>query len=196
MKQIRSIFLAAAVLWAAPSLWAAKYNIDPAHSDVSFRVRHMMVSKVGGRFEAFSGTFEHDSKNLKLWKAEAVIQTGSINTSNAKRDAHLKSPDFFDAQKYPTLTFKSTEVTDATPERAKLHGLLNIHGIEKPVVFDLEIHGVVKDPWGNTRAAFTAAAKINRKDFGLTWNQALETGQLLVGEEVALLLEVEGLLQE
>ena len=111
------------------------------------------------------------------------------------RDKHLRSPDFFDAEQYPTLTFTSTQVTDVAPTSAKLHGELTIHGVTKPVVFDLTIHGEGKDPWGNLRSGFTATTTINRKDFGLTWNQALETGQLLVGEEVVITLEVEGIAQ-
>ena len=112
-----------------------------------------------------------------------------------KRDQHLRSKDFFDVAQYPTLEFASTEVTDITPNSAKLHGLLTIHGIQKPVVLDLAIHGEGKDPWGNVRSGFTATTTINRKDFGLTWNQALESGQLLVGEDVDITLEVEGVVK-
>jgi polyisoprenoid-binding protein YceI len=113
----------------------------------------------------------------------------------APRDAHLRSADFFDVEQHPTISFTSTQVTDVAPTSAKLHGLLTIRGVEKPVVLDLKIHGVGNDPWGNTRSGFTATTTINRKDFGLTWNKAVESGQLLVGEDVDILIEVEGLLQ-
>jgi len=129
-------------------------------------------------------------------KAEAVIQAASIDTNVEERDGHLRSADFFDAEKFPTLTFRSTGVTGVTPESAKLNGLLTIHGVERPVTLDLEIHGAGKDPWGNVRSGFTATVELNRKDFALGWNKVLETGQLLVGETVEVILEIEGILAE
>ena len=177
------------------ALYAATYKIDPDHSTVSFKVRHLF-SKVQGNFNQVEGTIEYDPEKPGTWKTEATVQAGSIDTNVQPRDKHLKGPDFFDVEKFPTLTFKSAEITDTTPESAKLHGLLTIHGVEKPVVFDLEIHGVGKDPWGNVRAGFTATTKIDRKDFGLTWNQAVETGGVLVGDEVEINLEIEGLLPQ
>jgi len=194
--RILTVFLSA-VLWlglAAPVL-AANYAIDLDHTTVSFKIRHLL-SYVQGRFNQFEGSFSYGPEKPETWKANMTAQAASIDTNVPPRDKHLRSPDFFDVEKFPTLIFTSTKVTDTTPAGAKLHGLLTIHGVEKPVVFDLEIHGVAKDPWGNVRAAFTATATINRKDFGLTWNKAVETGQLLVGEEVVITLEVEGLLQE
>jgi polyisoprenoid-binding protein YceI len=178
-----------------PSVWADNYVIDPDHSGVSFTIRHLL-SKVKGNFNEFEGSFVYDPDHPELWKAEATIQAASIDTNVAQRDKHLRSADFFDVEKYPTITFKSLKVTNVTPTNAKVEGLLNMHGVEKPVTLDLEIHGVAKDPWGNVRSGFTATGKVNRKDFGLTWNQALETGQLLVGEEVEINIEVEGLLKE
>ena len=178
----------------ATSLFAAPYSIDQDHTSVSFKIRHLL-SHVQGRFNQFEGTFDYDPENPETWKANATVQAASIDTNVEPRDKHLRSADFLDVEKYPTLTFVSTGVADVTSAQAKLNGLLTIHGVEKPVVFDLEIHGVAKDPWGNTRSAFTALTTINRKDFGLTWNEALETGQLLVGEEVVITLEVEGILQ-
>lgn len=179
--------------FSAPLL-AATYTIDADHTTVSFKIRHIL-SHVQGRFNQFEGSFDYDPDKPDTWKVNAKVEAASIDTNVAPRDKHLRSADFFNVEKFPTLTFVSTGVTDVTPTSAKLNGFLTIHGVEKPVVFELEIHGVVKDPWGNTRSAFTATTTINRKDFGLTWNQALETGQLLVGEEAAITLEVEGLLQ-
>lgn len=174
--------------------WAARYSLDKDHTTVSFKIRHLF-SKVQGTFNAFEGWFDYEPGLPETWAVEAAIQAASIDTAVAERDTHLKSADFFDVEQFPAITFKSTEVTDVTENAAKLHGLLSIHGVEKEVVLEVEIHGVGKDPWGNTRAGITAAVQINRKDFGLTWNKALETGQLLVGEEVEITLEVEGILQ-
>ncbi len=176
----------------APSAWAKTYAIDPDHTTVEFKIRHLL-SFVRGTFEKVDGQFDYTPDHPEQWKATATIPATSVNTHVDKRDQHLRSKDFFDVAQFPNMTFTSTGVTDVTPTSAKLHGDLTIHGVTKPVVFDVEIHGVAKDPWGNERAAFTATTKINRKDFGLTWNQALETGQLLVGEEVEITLEVEGI---
>ena len=196
MKKYLKLLLFAflGILILSQSVFAATYKIDTDHSTVSFKIRHIL-SNVQGHFKEFDGSFDYDPDKPGTWKTTAVIQAASIDTNVAPRDKHLRSADFFDVEKYPTLTFKSTEVSDVTPTNAKLHGLLTIHGVEKPAVFDLQILGVAKDPWGNVIASFTATAKINRKDFGLTWNKALETGQLLVGEEVEITLEVAGLLQ-
>ncbi len=173
---------------------AATYTIDADHSSVTFKIRHLF-SKTSGQFNQFEGTLDYEPGKPEIWKAEAVIQAASIDTNVAKRDDHLRSKDFFEVETYPTLVFKSTKVTDVTAEGAKLHGNLTMHGVTRPVVMDLSIHGVGKDPWGNTRAGFTAAAKIDRKAFGLTWNKAVETGGLLVGDEVEITLEIEGLLK-
>jgi len=177
-----------------PSAGAATYAIDPDHSTVGFKVRHLF-SYVQGKFNQFEGRFTYVPGEPKPWTATATIQAASIDTNVEKRDQHLRSKDFFDAAQYPTIEFVSTEVTDVTPSSAKLHGLLTIHGIQKPVVLDLAIHGEGKDPWGNMRSGFTATTRINRKDFGLTWNQTLETGQLLVGDDVDITLEVEGIVK-
>lgn len=176
------------------SAWAATYNIDKDHTTIGFKIRHLF-SWVQGTFNEFEGTIEYDPEHPETWKVEAVIKAASIDTRVEARDKHLRTYEFFDATNYPTLTFKSTQVTDVTPARAKVSGLLTIHGVEKPVTLDVQIHGVGKDPWGNTRAGFTAEIQINRKDFGLTWNEILESGQVFVGEEVFITLEVEGLLQ-
>lgn len=189
------VFCAILLLIISPSVFAATYKIDTDHTTVSFKIRHILTN-VQGHFRQFEGSFDYDPTKPETWKTNVTIQAASIDTNVSERDKHLRSPDFFDVDKFPTLTFKSTEVTDVTPTSAKLHGLLTIHGIEKPVVLDLEIQEVVKDPWGNVIASFTATTKVNRKDFGLTWNQVLEAGKVLVGDEVEITLEVAGLLQE
>lgn len=188
------ILLSVGILFFNPTLFAANYKIDPQHTTVSFKVRHILTP-VQGYFRQFEGTFDYDPEKPEIWKTEAAIQAASIDTNVEARDKHLRSADFFDVEQYPAMTFKSTGVTDVTPTSAKLNGVLNIHGVEKPVTLDLEIHGVVTDPWGNTIASFTGTTKINRKDFGMAWNQVLETGQFLVGEEVTIVLDVAGLLQ-
>ena len=181
-------------LW--PSLtWAAVYKVDPDHTTVSFKVRHLF-SKVQGLFNKFEGTVDYEPGKPETWKTNGTIEAASINTNVPERDKHLRSADFFDVEKYPAISFKSTKVANATETNAKLEGLLTIHGVEKPVVLDLEIHGVGKDPWGNVRAGFTATTKINRKDFGLNWNEALETGGVLVGDEIEIVLEIEGILNK
>ena len=180
------------LLWCgAPLCWATNYTIDPDHSTVSFKIRHLF-SNVTGTFNTFEGAFDYVPGEPDQWKANAVIQTSSIDTAVEKRDTHLRSADFFEVTAYPTMTFTSTEVAEATATSAKLHGLLMLHGVERPVALDLAIHGEGKDPWGNVRSGFTATTRINRKDFGLSWNQVLETGQLLVGEDVEITIEVEG----
>ena len=188
-----SSLIGATLLYA--SAFAADYTIDPSHSQVLFKIKHLGISTVTGRFETFEGTFSYDSAKLADSKASVTIAADSINTNSEKRDAHLKSPDFFDVATFPQLTFvaKSTEAVDAT--HFLVNGDLTIHGVTKPVVLDAELGGTVKDPWGMERAAFTASTKINRKDFGLTWNKALETGGFVVGDEVKIELEVEGIKQ-
>lgn len=194
MRQRLGILVVAGTLLAAPSAWATTYAIDSDHTTVSFKIRHLF-SYVQGTFNEFAGTFEYVPGQPDQWHVAATIQAASIDTRVADRDKHLRSKDFFHVERYATLTFQSTGVSDATETSAKLHGLLSIHGVEKPVALDLAIHGEGKDPWGNVRSGFTATTTINRKDFGLTWNEVLETGQLLVGEEVEITLEVEGLVK-
>ena len=185
-------FVVGLLLLHAPVVGAATYTVDQDHTTVEFKIHHLL-SYVRGTFNQFEGQFDYAPDHPEQWKASATIQASSIDTRVEKRDTHLRSPDFFDAEHYSTLTFTSTEVTDVTPTHAKLHGVLTLHGVQKPVVLDLTIHGVTKDPWGHVRASFTATTTINRKEFGLTWNKVLETGQLLVGEDVEIVLEIEGI---
>lgn len=191
-------FLAAASLAVAVlanTAAAAEYTIDPAHSEIVFKVRHMGISTVTGRFEKFTGSFDVDPKNVKATKGSAVIEAASINTNNAKRDEHLKAPDFFDAGKHPQITFKSVEVKDVNEKdsTATLVGELTMHGVTKPINLKVKGGGIINDGWGNDRAAFTAVGKLNRYDYGLKWNKAVEAGRLVVGEEVELHLAFEGI---
>lgn len=187
-------WMVAAGPWAAAA-FGQTFEIDPVHSSVGFRVRHLMVSKVHGKFEKFKGSFDYDPKASKAWRASVTIEASSINTAIEKRDAHLRSEDFLDVQKFPKLEFKFKEARKAGKDRFQLSGDLTLHGVTRPVVLDVEVGGTAKDPWGGTRAGFSAKGRINRKDFGLTWNEALETGGVLVGEEVEIAIEVEGVLK-
>jgi polyisoprenoid-binding protein YceI len=196
MKKARfSLLVLSAALFLGSPVFAANYAVDVDHTSVSFKIRHIL-SNVQGHFRQFEGTIAYEPGKPETWSAEGVIQAASIDTNVEPRDKHLRSADFFEVEKYPTISFKTVKVIEASDAAAKLEGLLTLHGVEKPVVLDVEIHGVAKDPWGNTRASFTVTTLLNRKDFGLTWNKTLETGQLLVGEEVKITLEVEGILQE
>ncbi len=167
------------------------YQIDTSHSHVLFSVRHMMLSKTRGEFEKFSGTIELDEANPAATKVDIQIEAASINTRDEKRDEHLRSADFFDVENHPYLTFKSTQVEVKGDDRAKLHGDLSIRGISRPVVLDVEFNGRAQSPWGTENLGFEARTKINRKDWGLEWNVALETGGVLVSEEVAIDIELE-----
>lgn len=194
MRTRVGLALLVGTLLTAPPVFATTYAIDPDHSSVTFKIRHLF-SSVQGAFNKFDGQITYDPEHPEQWSATATINAGSIDTNVEKRDAHLRSVDFFDVEHFSTITFKSTGATDVTPTTAKLHGDLIIHGVTKPVVLDVAIHGVGKDPWGNVRAGFTATTLLNRKDFGLTWNKAVESGQLLVGEEVNITLEIEGIVK-
>lgn len=166
--------------------------IDNAHSSAEFSVRHMMVSNAKGRFSKVSGTFEFDETNPSASEVEATIDVSSINTHDEKRDGHLISPDFFDVAVYPTITFKSTKVEKKSDEKFVVEGDLTIRDVTKSVTLDVEYNGQGKNPWGITVAGFNAITAINRKDFGLNWNAALETGGVIVGENVKISLEIEG----
>ncbi len=167
------------------------YRIDPAHSVAQFVVRHMMITNVRGAFGKVEGTVVYDPENPAQSSIEAVIDVASIETRDAQRDAHLKSADFLDAEKFPTITFKSTRI-EGSGEEFQVFGDLTIHGVTRSVL--LRVEGptpAAKDPWGNTRVGASATSKIKRSDFGLTWNAALETGGLLVGDEVKIELDVQ-----
>ena len=172
---------------------AENWKIDESHSAVTFKVAHMAISKVHGRFDKFSGSIDYDQKNPKAMKVEATIEAGSVNTNVSARDEHLRAPDFFDVEKFPLITFKSTKVLSVKGMAGKLEGDLTMHGVTKKVVLAVEGSGPAKDPWGNERMAATATTSVNRKDFGLTWNKVMETGGLLVGEKIDIVLEIEAI---
>ena len=168
------------------------WNLDAVHSVAEFKVKHMMISNVKGQFTGVSGVLTFDENDLDSSRVEATIDAASISTRDAQRDGHLKSADFFDVEKYPTLSFKSTAVKRTGEGELAATGDLTIHGVTRQVVFNVE--GPTppsKDPWGNTRVGLSAVTKINRKDFGLTWNAALEAGGILVGDDVTITLDVQ-----
>ena len=169
----------------------ATWSIDAGHSAVHFGVRHMMFTKIRGRFTRWSGELRLDPSELPSSRVEVTIDAGSIDTGDAQRDAHLKSADFLDVERFPEVTFRSTKVEDLGEGKLRVSGELTIRGVTRPVVLDTEYAGRVKDPWGNDRAGFAARAAIDRTDFGLRWNQTLETGGLLVGNKVEIELELE-----
>jgi polyisoprenoid-binding protein YceI len=187
---IRKSILTMALL-AAPLLQAAEYQIDPAHSAAHFTVRHMMVSNVRGDFSKVTGTIVYDEKNPAATRIDATIDATTVNTSEPKRDAHLKSADFLDVTKYPVMTFKSKRVK-VTADGLAVTGDLTIHGVTREVVLNVEKPSAeLKDGKGGARRGATATTKINRKDFGLTWNMAIEAGGVAVGEEVAIVIDIE-----
>jgi polyisoprenoid-binding protein YceI len=177
---------------ATPQTTTTTWNIDPAHSVADFKVKHMMISNVRGQFGKVSGVLTLDESDLTNSRVEALIEAGSIETRDAQRDAHLKSADFLHVEKFPTLSFKSTRISVVRDGELAADGELTIRGVTRNVRFSVEgPTPPTKDPWGNTRVAVSAITKINRKDFGLTWNTALETGGILVGDEVTINLDLE-----
>ncbi|WP_413586518.1 YceI family protein [Bdellovibrio sp. HCB274] len=180
-------------LLAAPA-WAEKFTIDPAHTTVIFKVQHMMISKVKGTFDKFEGTFDFDEKSQKLDNVVVTIQANSINTNQVDRDKHLKSPDFLDAAKFPTIQFKSTKTEYENSKPEKVQGKLTVHGVTKDVTMDVDYNGAVTDPQGKRRVGFEIETKLNRKDYGLVWNKAMETGGVLVGDTVDVEIQGEAIL--
>lgn len=186
-------FVVALAILALPSLaMASSWKIDSAHSDVGFKVRHLMVSNVKGSFNKYTGIVDLHETDITKSKVDVTIDVNSINTNELKRDEHLRSADFFDAAKFPTITFVSKKWSSAANGSLKVAGNLTIHGITREVVLNVEpFSQEIKDPWGNIRRGTSASANINRKDFGLTWNKALDAGGAMIGDEVSIQLEVE-----
>ncbi len=177
---------------ATPQTATTTWNIDPVHSVAEFKVKHMMISNVKGQFTSVKGLLALDEADPANSHVEASVEAASINTREAQRDAHLKSADFFDVEKFPELTFQSTRISRVGDGELAVAGNLTIHGVTRNVVFNVEGPTAPgKDPWGNIRLGLSATTKINRKDFGLTWNAALETGGILVGDEVTITLDVQ-----
>ena len=168
----------------------ARWDVDPDHSTIEFRVAHMVVSKTAGRFTDYSGFVEMDADTKTFKTIEAVINTASVNTNQGKRDAHLRNADFFDVEKFPTMTYKLKSYTKQGEVYTAI-GELTLRGVTKEITLVGTFNGVTKDPWGNMRAGFNAEGKLNRKDFGMVWNKTLDNGGLVVGDEVQIRLDIE-----
>lgn len=175
----------------AKSTWA----IDPTHSEIGFKVKHMMFTNVSGKFNTFTATIENEDNQFETSTIHFEAEINSIDTNNTDRDNHLKSADFFDAEKFPKLSFKSSAVKKISENEFEIEGELTVKDVTKTITLATEYSGLMLDPWGNTKAGLSISGKINRKEFGLTWNAALETGGVLVGEEVKLFVEVQLLKQ-
>lgn len=168
-----------------------KWQLDPAHSNVEFAVKHLMIATVRGRFASVTGTLEVDDKNPTNAKVDVTIDVSSIDTRQEQRDTHLRSADFFDAEKHPTIHFASKRVEGDPRSEFKVIGDLTIRGVTREIALDVTAEGLGKDPWGGYRAGFSATGKIDRREFGLTWNQALEAGGIVVGDEIKLTVDAE-----
>jgi len=187
---MKSIMIIVASMLSIGNLFAGTYNVDLSHSSVAFKAKHMMISNVSGKFKKFNGTFEYDEKAKTLKSLNGVVNVDSIDTDNKKRDGHLKSADFFDAANYPEMKLTLVKV-----EGDVAYTKLMIRGITKEVKMELETSAMtIKDPWGNTRTGLSLSASINRMDFGLKWNDLMETGGMMVGKKIKISIELEGIL--
>lgn len=168
-----------------------KWAVDPTHSEIGFKVKHLMFTNVSGKFTSFDATVTTEGDNFDTAVFEFSADVDSINTNNTDRDNHLKTGDFFDAEQFPKLTFKSTSFEKESEGEYTLTGEMTLHGVTKPVTLNVEFGGLQKDPWGNIKSGFSATGKINREDFGLTYNAALEAGGVMLGKEVKLDIELQ-----
>ncbi|WP_042455691.1 YceI family protein [Neobacillus dielmonensis] len=168
-----------------------KWALDPAHSSVDFSVRHMMIANVKGTFNSFNAVIEADPADLTTASIEFTVETSSVDTRNADRDGHLVSADFFDVENHPTMTFKATNIEKTDEGEYKVTGDLTLRGVTKQETFEVTFEGQGKDPWGNEKAGFSATGSLNRSDYGLVWNTALETGGVLVGDKVKINLQIQ-----
>lgn len=193
MRLSSAALLAFATFAALPATAApVTYAIDDMHSAAHFKVKHLMVSNVRGSFPAIKGSVVYDAAHPEKSTVEATIDVSSVDTGNAKRDGHLKSADFFDVEKFPTMTFQSTRIVKAGKDGLSVLGNLTLHGVTKPVTLKVALPAkAAKDPWGNMRTGTEATTHIDRRDYGLTWNKNIETGGVLVGEDIAITLEIE-----
>ena len=196
MKSLLALIALVGVLAVPAASQAGTWNIDASHSNVDFKIRHFF-SKVGGSFNEFAGVVHFDPADVAATSAEVTIQAASIDTANEKRDGHLQSEDFFFVEQHPTITFKSTGVTTGDDDNHfQLQGLLTMRGVEKPVTLDVEFLGAGPDAWGNTRAGFTATTTLNRKDWNIEWNKTLDTGSVMLGDDVEITLELETVMEK
>lgn len=168
-----------------------KWSSDPMHSELQFKIKHLMISNVSGALKTFNAEVETEDEDFTTAKISLTAQMDSIFTNNEQRDAHLRNSDFFEVEKYPELNFKSTKVQQADSDTFVLHGELMMKGVTKPVKLNVEFNGTTKDPWGNERAGFTISGKINRADWGINFNSVLETGGVVLGEEIRIYSEIE-----
>lgn len=171
----------------AKSTW----GIDPTHSEIGFKVKHMMFTNVSGKFNSFEASIVNEDNLFETSSIDFSAEVNSIDTNNTDRDNHLKSADFFDVEHFPALTFKGTSIKKDSDGMFHISGDLTIKGVTQNITLESEYSGLMKDPWGNTKAGLSITGKINRKDFGLTWNAALETGGVLVGEEIKLIIDIQ-----
>ena len=192
-KQLTAVILG--LLLAGTALSADRYQIDPVHSSIAFSVRHMVINKVKGNFKEFSGTIYYDENDITQSSVEVTIKTASINTENPKRDAHLRSPDFFDAANYPEITFRSKRIVKEGDHYVAI-GDLTMRGVTREIRIPFEITGKVTDPWGNTRFGVEASLTLNRHDYGISWSKTLDNGGLVVGNEVKIELNIEAVKQK
>jgi polyisoprenoid-binding protein YceI len=168
-----------------------KWVLDPMHSEVQFKVKHLVISTVSGFFKSFEGSMETENEDFQDAEIDFSLDIASIDTNQSQRDGHLKSPEFFDAEKYPKITFKSTSLKKKEDDEYTLEGHLTIKDVTKPVTLDVEYGGTTNDFYGNTKAGFEITGKINRKDFGLTWDGITEAGSVVLGEDIKLLINVQ-----
>ncbi len=190
MKKLLAATALSLLAAGLPALAADAYNVDKGHSEVSFKIKHLL-GKVPGRFNDFSGTIQFDAANPAASSVEFTIKATSIDTANGDRDNHLRSPDFFDVAKFPDITFKSTSVKEVAKNRYQVTGAFTMHGVTKTITLPVEFLGEVKDPWGNTKAGFSTETVLNRKDYGIVWNKTLDSGGTLLGEDVEVAINLE-----
>lgn len=193
---LKSILLATVIALTNSNVWAGNYKIDESHTQVGFKIKHLVIATVSGRFNKFSGNFEFDPKKGEVKSLNVEIESSSIDTNEPDRDKHLKGPDFFDVEKFPKLTFVSKKTILKENKPIKIEGELTIHGIKKAVTLDVDYKGSTTDPWGNERVAFEASTQVNRKDFGLKWNKNLDKGGVMIADDVKILIEGEAVLQK
>ena len=195
MNRISKLLLTLSTIFAVmPGVVQANtYTIDKGHTTIGFSVRHMVISNVRGQFNNFEGTFVFDPNNINLTSASVKIDAASIDTNEAKRDEHLRTPEFLDVKKFPDITFELKSFMKHGNNEVMGKGDITIRGITKTIALKGEFIGAAKDPWGNERVGFSATGEIDRKEFGLTWNKVLETGGVVVGDKVTLIIEVEGI---
>lgn len=189
----KTLMLILTISMFAGALPGATWEFDKSHSTVGFKVKHMVIANVKGQFNSYDGSIEFDGKDFSTAAVQVTVDVASIDTQNEDRDKHLRSSDFFLADSFPKMTFKSKKVVPGTGNEFKIVGDLTLRGVTKEVTLDAEFNGTIDDPWGNTRAGFSATAKIDRQDFGLAFNKVLETGGLVVSDEVKIEIEVEAI---